>query len=368
MELTRSPRIAGLIEAAAAVAGELDLKGVLRTTAAMARETTGARYAALGVIGEYGTLVDFVTSGLTDEEAAAIGPPPVGAGVLGELMKSSASIRLDDITKHGAYVGVPPNHPPMTSFLGVPIQLGTRVFGNLYLADKEGGFTEDDEATVKALAAIAGGAVTSARLHERVTRLAVIEDRERIARDLHDAVIQDLFAVGLSLQALVMTSSDPDLVAKMDDASERIDSAITALRSFIFDLRSLASAVSNPEQTLKRMLSRLTAQRGVEVQSDVDIRVTPRAEALDDVLFIIREAVSNAVRHGEPTHIAVRLESRQDGIRAEVTDDGKGFDQAGTALGMGIENMRARAQLAGGHLSIDTAEGAGVAVTVELPA
>ena len=367
MDLTRTPRIAGLIEAAAAVAGELDLKGVLRTTAAMARETTGARYAALGVIGEYGTLVDFVTSGLTEDEAKAIGRPPVGTGVLGALMKNPASVRLDDVTKHEAYVGVPPNHPPMTSFLGVPIQLGARIFGNLYLADKEGGFTEEDEMTVKALAAIAGGAVTSARLHERVTRLAVIEDRERIARDLHDAVIQDLFAVGLSLQSLMMTSSDQDFVTKMDDASERIDNAISALRAFIFDLRSLASAVSNPELTLKRMVSRLTAQRGVDVHCDVDIRRTPRAEALDDVLFIIREAVSNAVRHGDPGHIDVRLVSREEGISAEVTDDGQGFDPDATPMGMGIENMKARAEMAGGKLSITAAAGNGASISVDLP-
>ncbi len=367
MDLTADSGIAGLIEAAAAVAGELDLHGVLKTTATAARETTGARYAALGVIGENGTLVDFVTSGISSEESTAIGHPPIGAGVLGELIRNPQMLRLDRVADHPASTGVPTHHPEMTSFLGAPIQVGRRVFGNLYLAEKDGGFTEEDEATVRALAAIAGGAVTSARLHERVTRLAVIEDRERIARDLHDAVIQDLFAVGLSLQALVMTSTDEGLVAKLDDAADRIDGAISSLRSFIFDLRSLASAVANPEMTLKRMVGRLTAQRDLEVHFNVDIRLTPRAEALDDALFIIREAVSNAIRHGSPSTIDVGLSSRTDGLRAEVRDNGSGFDPDNSPRGMGIENMLSRAELADGTLSIDSAPGKGTTVALDLP-
>lgn len=367
MELTRTPKIANLIEAAAAVAGELDLRGVLRTTVSMAKETTGARYAALGVIGDYGTLVDFVTSGLTPEEVAEIGNPPVGTGVIGELIRNPTTLRLDDVASHPQSIGVPDHHPPMTSFLGVPIQVGTRVFGNLYLANKDGGFTDEDEFTVRALAAIAGGAVTSARLHERVTRLAVIEDRERIARDLHDAVIQDLFAVGLALQSLTMTSTDPELVSKLDDAAERIDGAISSLRAFIFDLRSLASAIADPEQTLRRMVGRLTAQRGVEVHCEVDVRQTPRAEVLDDALFIVREAVSNAVRHGRPKRITVRLSSRSDSIKASVNDDGIGFEPTEAEFGMGIENMRTRANLAGGSFAITSSPSEGTTVDVALP-
>src|SRR5215218_10163943 len=165
-----------------------------------------ARYGALGVLDETGTrLSQFITVGLDDETCRAIGTLPEGHGILGLLIVDPKPIRLPDLHEHPDSYGFPPRHPPMKSFLGVPIRVRNQVFGNLYLTDKTTAevFTDIDEELVVGLAAAAGVAIENARLHERVQRYALVEDRERIARDLHDTVVQRLFATGLSLQGTV---------------------------------------------------------------------------------------------------------------------------------------------------------------------
>ena len=164
-----------MVSGAAAVTATGDLSELLAATAETAREITGAKYAAIGVIGEHGTLVEFIHSGIPEELAEAIGPLPTGRGVLGTLIIEAKTIRLDRIQDHPDSSGFPPNHPPMTAFLGVPVRAGNRVFGNLYLTEKAGGFTDDDEQIVEAFAAIAGSAVASVRLQDKLRRLAVVE-------------------------------------------------------------------------------------------------------------------------------------------------------------------------------------------------
>jgi len=162
-------RIAGLVEGAASVAGQVELSGLLRSTVEIARELTGARYAALGVIGEQGGLVDFIFDGMGDE-ADEIDHYPSGSGVLGVITSAGKTVRMDNIADHPDAAGFPKRHPQMTSFLGVPVRLGDRIFGNLYLTDKEGGFTEEDEILVEFLAVTAGSAVSTLRLQERLRR------------------------------------------------------------------------------------------------------------------------------------------------------------------------------------------------------
>ncbi len=335
-------RFTVLIQAAAAVAGQIELKSVLETTVEMAVETTGARYGAIGVIGDHGTLVDFIYTGMSAEEASAIGPPPIGKGVLGALIDNPAPIRLDRISDHPASSGFPDNHPPMGAFLGVPVRAGDQVFGNLYLAEKPGGFDEDDEQLVVALSAVAGGAVAAARLHDRLTRVALAEDRERIARDLHDSVIQDLFATGLGLQGLSMSIDDPKAAGRLDDAIDRIDNAISSLRSFIFDIRSFAATIADPERTIRRMVERLVADRSIEVSVDIGSVGTSSPDLLDDALGVIREAVSNAVRHSGATVLSVRVDTTDDGLAIVVRDNGCGFEPAQVERGMGLDNLHAR--------------------------
>lgn len=359
---------ADLIEAAAAVAEEVELKSVLTTTIHMAAGATGAAYAAIGVIGEHGVLVDFIFDGISEDEAVAIGHPPIGKGVLGALIDDPRPIRLDDIGSHPASSGFPPRHPPMSSFLGVPVRSADRVFGNLYLAEKPGGFTESDEQLVEALAAVAGAAVSAARLHDRLTRVALAEDRERIARDLHDSVIQDLFATGLAIQGIALTTEDAGTAAKLDEAVERIDSAIGSLRSFIFDIRTFERSLLDPNRTVGRMVARLVGDRNVDVRLDVDELSSCAPDLLEDAMATIRESVSNAVRHGSPDSIHIRASVTDRGVTLRIVDDGIGFDPSSCQRGMGLDNLSDRAAGRSGVLTIESAPGSGTKITAELPA
>ena len=360
--------LSDLIEAAAAVAGEIELRSVLNTTVQMAIETTGATYAAIGVLGEHGVLIDFIYTGMPQVIADAIGQPPIGKGVLGTLIEDPVPIRIDHISEHPDSSGFPPNHPPMETFLGVPVQSANRIFGNLYLTDKPGGFTQADEQIVTALAAVAGSAVSAARLHDRLTRAALAEDRERIARDLHDSVIQDLFATGLGLQGLAMTTEDRAAAERLDQAIDRIDDAIASLRSFIFDIRTFEKTLIDPNRTVGRMVARLVSDRDVEVHLDVDQLSICAPDLVDDVLAVIRESVSNAVRHGAPTSIDIRAEVSEHGVAVLIRDDGSGFDPATCDRGMGLDNLAERAAERSGSFQVESAPGSGTKVTAELPA
>jgi signal transduction histidine kinase len=341
-----------LVKAAADVAGQTDLRTLLQTTVRLAREATDSRYAAMGVLGTHDTLSDFLHLGMDPDAAEKIGHLPVGHGVLGTLIHDPQTVRVDDISQHPDSVGFPEHHPTMTTFLGVPVRAGNSVFGNLYLTDKEEPYTAEDEVLVEALAAVAGGAISSLRLRQRLSDLALAEDRERIARDLHDAVIQDLFAVGLSLQAATAQLEDPSLRQRMDDAVDRIDTAISSLRTFIFDLRSLGTLNTTLSRTLDDMLGRIAGGKASwEVRLSDDIgRVDSRV--LDNALLVAREAVSNAMRHGGATELRIHIDRLADGARLIVADNGGGFDPEIAARGMGINNMEARATDDGGTFEI----------------
>jgi signal transduction histidine kinase len=288
------------------------------------------------------------------DAAEKIGHLPVGHGVLGTLIHDPQTVRVDDISHHPDSVGFPEHHPTMTTFLGVPVRAGNSVFGNLYLTDKDEPYTTEDEVLVEALAAVAGGAISSLRLRQRLSDLALADDRERIARDLHDAVIQDLFAVGLSLQAATVQLEDPSLRQRMDDAVDRIDTAIASLRTFIFDLRSLGTLNTTLSRTLDDMLGRIAGGKAsweVHLSDDVggvDSRI------LDNALLVTREAVSNAIRHGGATELRIHIDRITDGARLIVADNGRGFDPALAARGMGITNMEARAKDDGGMFEIES--------------
>jgi signal transduction histidine kinase len=355
-----------LVRAAAAVAGQTELDAVLRTTIAMAKEATGAAFVALGVAGPHGGLSDFRYLGIDVAHADAIGNLPVGKGVLGTLLHDPTTIRIESISDHEDSVGFPAHHPPMQRFLGVPIRAGNEVFGNLYLTDKPEPFDEEDEALVEALAAIAGSAINAARLHDRLTQVALVEDRERIARDLHDAVIQDLFAVGLDLQGLGLTIQDESAADRIDRAVQRIDDAIASLRTFIFDLRSMSALHADPVGAIRRMSSRLAGSRAVDIEVSADDLGSPGARQLDDAMQIIREAVSNALRHGDPTSVRIQLSRSGTDLAVVIEDDGAGFDHHTAKKGMGLDNMRDRAVRHGGSLTVDSTPGVGTRITVSL--
>lgn len=365
-------RLVTLIEGAAAVTAHSDLATLLTRTVELARETTGARYAALGVIGEHGTLVEFIHSGLEPETAERIGSPPIGRGVLGTLIHTAKTIRLDRLQDHPDSTGFPPHHPAMSTFLGVPVRIGDRVFGNLYLAEKPGGFTEEDGLLVESLAVIAGSAIANTRTHQRMRRLAVVEDRERIARDLHDAIIQDIFAVGLLLQGLAIRTEEERERRDLDEAVRRLDEAISSLRKFIFDLRPPAWSERSLTSEVSRLVRQLADPYGVKVAVRVGSEVEPEGrslpgEIIDDVSQIVREATSNALRHSQAESVQVGIERSGGFLVIMVEDTGRGFDPGRDTEGMGLTNMRSRAERTGGEATIRSRPGQGTTVKVILP-
>lgn len=362
-------RIVGLMEGAAGVAGQVELSGLLRSTIDIAMELTGARYGALGVHGDDGDLIHFLAAGM-DEEAAALPHLPKGIGVLGVVARAGRTVRVDDLATHPDRVGFPTGHPQMRSLLGVPLRVGERVFATLYLSEKEGGFTEDDETLVEFVTVTAGSAISTLRLQERLRRAALLEDRERIARDLHDSIIQDLFAVGLSIQAQVkrITPAQEEVRRRLDDAVEKLDQTIAALRRFIFDLRPPVWARPGLAQELADLVGQLAGPYETRVGLEVACPTAGIDPLLaDELLAVVKEALSNALRHSGATRIGVRLESDPSRVTLTVEDDGRGFDPRAARLGMGLANMAGRVHAAGGAFTLDAASGRGTRVVASFP-
>jgi signal transduction histidine kinase len=354
-----------LITSAAKVVGTSDLGEVLRTLVAQAKNATGAEYAAIGVLGSHDVLSEFIFDGIDTDLAALIGHPPVGRGVLGTVIKEKKPIILGEISEHPDSVGFPEHHPDMHAFLGVPVAVGDEVFGNLYLTNKDGGFTNQDLEIANALSRIAAAAVQTARLQTRLRRLAVVEDRERIARDLHDSVIQDLFATGLSLQGLASQVTDPKITGPLNQALDTLDRSVTALRSFVFELRESSRAPVGLDERLQVLVSRMGATYPSHVELNIEGEVP---DVWDEELVILAtEALSNALRHSHATHVEVELVVDPTEMTLRVTDDGDGFDPGKPRQGMGLSNMAARAQAMGGSLYLESGQEAGTVVEARIP-
>jgi signal transduction histidine kinase len=526
-----------LLEAGLALSSELSLPVILQRIVDLAVDLTGARYGALGVLSPDGTITEFITTGVTEAERAAIGHIPVGRGILGVLIDDATPLRLREIAEDPRSVGFPPNHPPMRSFLGAPVSARGRVFGNLYLTEKQGAeaFTDEDEGALVMLAGQAGVAIENARLYEEahdrarrleavreiatailagtnpdqvlglvarhareligadlatlavpagpgelvvgaadgvhaaelagtmfpiegsvsgevirtgktvvladatanqrvgqpalraggigpalfaplpvrgtvlgtllvanaaggrrfgagdiqltetfaqqaavaveharlqheLDRLAVLEDRERIAKELHDGVIQALFAVGLGLQGSVMLTRDPELQRRIGGAVEELDRVIGDLRNYIFGLRPGILADRQLDQALRRLGEELEQKTGVVTVVEVDpAAAAALAETAAEVVQLAREALSNVSRHAQATTCRVSLYRDGATVVLEVDDDGRGFDPARTRpSGQGLRNLGARAEALGGGVEIDSRAGEGTRVRVQL--
>jgi signal transduction histidine kinase len=368
-----SQRRDALVQAGLVLASELSLPSILQKIVELACQVADARYGAVGVLDSDGRMIfDFITHGVTEEERRAIGSLPVGKGILGLLITEARPIRLTKIQDHPRSVGFPPNHPPMTSFLGVPIKVRGRVYGNLYLTEKRGAaeFTEEDQEAVVTLAAQAGVAVENARLHEDLRRLAVLEDRERIAQELHDGVIQSLFAVGMGLQAAGAMTADSEAVRdRLEAAVNDLDRVIRDLRNYIFGLGG-----GPADRELSRALHGLgdELRRGSEIA--IRVEVDPAASGAlasraTDIVQFAREALTNAVRHSGAATVAVVISRDEGSFVLEIEDDGKGFDPEATeGPGRGLGNLRARAQTLGADVDIDSEPGRGTRVRLVMPA
>jgi nitrate/nitrite-specific signal transduction histidine kinase len=359
-----------LLDAVMVVGSELSLPLALRRITEVASELVDARYTALGVLDETRTrLSEFITVGVDDETHAAIGHLPEGHGILGLLIVDPKPIRLPDLGAHPDSFGFPPNHPEMHSFLGVPVRVRDKVFGNLYLCDKQGAdeFSDVDQEMVMALAIAAGIAIENARLHARVGELALVEDRERIARDLHDTVIQRLFATGLSLQGTIRLAEDPKLVDRLHQAVDDLDQTVRDIRSAIFELHT----TTLPGRSTRQEILEICRDAARVLGFDPVVRFDgPIDTALDDrhaehLLAVTREALSNVARHAHASTVEVRVTLRDGLLTVIVLDDGRGIDREAPG-GHGLANMRRRAAELDGSLAIGDPPGGCVTWTVPL--
>jgi signal transduction histidine kinase len=525
-----------LLEAGLALASERSLEAVLERIVELARTVTDATYGAIGILGTDETFSEFVAVGFTPEQWEAIGHPPVGRGVLGALVEDPRPLRLPVLQDDPRSVGFPPHHPPMTSFLGAPVRIRDRVFGNIYVTEKRDGgvFDEDDERNLVWLAAQAAVAVENARLHgearsrekrleaireiseailhgeepERalqlvatrarelgeadlaaiavpeglslvvavavgahaeavqgmvlepggsisgaviesgrpvilpdarsdprahrpmveagdmgpamfvplaasgrafgtlalanapggrefeeddlglvqafaaqasvaiqygraqrdLRRLVVMEDRERIAKELHDGVIQALFAVGMGLQAAATVSASPELQDRLEGAVGDLDRVIRDLRNYIFGLRPGILADRQLDQALRHLAAELEERSGMTAVVDIDPEAAAEVGSAADVIQLVREALSNVSRHAGAATCRLSLRRSKEGsVVLEIDDDGTGFDvDAAVGSGQGLGNLRDRAAAIGGDLSITSSpsEGTTVRLTV----
>jgi signal transduction histidine kinase len=359
-----------LIRSGLALASELSLETVLQRIVDSATDVTDAQYGALGVLGPDGRIARFITAGITEEQRAAIGDPPTGHGILGVLIEDPRPLRIKNLSEHSLSYGFPANHPPMTSFLGAPVSSRGHLYGNLYLTNKQGAeeFDEEDEEALVILAAQAGIAVENAHLYEEVERLTVLEDRERIARELHDGVIQALFAVGMGLQGTAALARDEELATRIEGAVNELDRVIRDLRNYIFGLRPGILADRQLGTALQALAEEFQARSGVVTVVRLDDEVASELSGIaGDVLQLAREALSNVGRHAEASSCRLSLHRRDAVAVLEVDDDGKGFDSATVRRGDGITNLERRTAALGGSTSFESSLSQGTTVRIELP-
>ena len=353
------------------ITSDVELPELLRALITEACSLVGARYGALGVLNEQRTsLEQFLTVGLGDGAERAIGTRPTGRGVLGLLITDPVPLRLDHLSQHPDSYGFPANHPPMTSFLGVPVKVRDEVYGNLYLTDKIGAerFSDEDEALAEALALATGVAIQNHRLHERVRSLSVLDDRDRIARDLHDRVIQRIYAVGMNLAGTARLDDLLQVHERVDRAVDDLDATITEIRTAIFELGQ-TSLPAGLRHAVVHLADELEPTLGVRPEvrfvGQVDNAVPPHVA--DHILAVIREALTNAAKHARATRFSVEI-SVDDAVVVEVIDNGSGLlnDRSGSG-GHGLTNMRSRAEKLSGSFEIFSVEGGGTRLSWSVP-
>jgi signal transduction histidine kinase len=365
-----------LLVVARELVADLELDRVLRGVLEAAVEVTGARYAALGVLDESREgLESFIHLGIDERTRERIGDLPSGRGVLGILIDDPRPLRLADVGADPRAHGFPEGHPPMRTFLGVPIELRGEPWGNLYLTEKRGGeeFDEADEASAVVLAQWAAVAIGNARsvAAERLQLAIEAAEQERLpwARELHDQTLQGMAA----LRLLLATWEGRDHESRREaiaGALQQIDTEIAALRALISDLRPDSLDELGIEAALEGLAARMGSRHPqatirVDVGSGDDDRLPAPLELA--VYRVAQEAITNAVRHGESRRVLVLLERDHRVVTLRVADDGGGFDPDSASLGFGILGMQERAELAGGELEIESRPGAGAVVELRLP-
>jgi signal transduction histidine kinase len=357
----RSAALAAVSEALLGIAGDLRSDAVLERLVEAARGLAGATYAALGVPDEEGDgFSRWISAGLTDEEIDAIGPLPRTHGVLGAALYDPDAFRSDDVRADDRFGGWwPAAHPDLDAFLAVPIVFRGDVVAAFYLANKAGGFTADDERLVRDLAAHAAVLIEHARLYEASQELSVLEERNRLARELHDALTQSLFGLRLRLEA-----------GDTAGANHLLEEIFGELRSLILQLRPPALALDGLVPSLAKHLDVIGRMHDLRTRLEATSLGALDGDTEQALFRIAQEAITNAVKHASGTEVAVRIDRTDGQVTLEVTDDGGGFDPHARAISarrLGLVSMRERAAEAGGVLTIESVIGTGTTVRAEVP-
>lgn len=372
-------RLRRLIEVGRSLVVESDPEAVIDDALQAARELTGARYAALGVLDSRRVeLEQFLTRGIEERLREKIGHPPHGEGILGLLIEEPEPLILDDVSHHPRSRGFPEGHPPMRSFLGVPVKIRGEAWGNLYLTEKsEGNFDESDVQSVVILAEWIAIAIDNARAaaaeRVRLTIEAAEQERGRWARELHDETLQNLAGLRVLLSGTRRRTAMSPVSPILDQAVERIDDTIVELRRLIADLRPAALDELGVEAALLSLVERVTGDSDIDIDLYVDLVADGTAGArfeplIEDTVYrLVQESLTNAVRHGRAARAIVEVFVEEGEIRIRVADDGSGFDPNRPGGGFGLLGMRERVNLTGGRMEIRSGE-EGTTITARLPA
>ena len=344
---------------------------VLERIAHTSRDLVQAKYAALGVPGEDGSLKYFKVSGMTEDEIRNMPHLPRQKGLIGSIMSDRTPILLENMHLDKRSDGFCGPHPHMTSLLGVPIQMGEQLFGVLYICDRidESPFTDEDLVLVEMLAGYAALAIASTELHDQQSRLKLLEERERISMELHDGIIQSLYALGMNLELL--RGSGEIHADDITPIIRGLDTAIGDIRNYIMQLRTKHDQAPTIRQTIHEMVDRLHISENLRVNIQAPDKVAPFSPSeFESICLIANEALSNAVRHAEATNIDIYVHLDKRECQIVITDNGKGFDIQATnqqSNGLGLRNMRHRARIYDGDIKIESERGHGTTLTIQVP-
>lgn len=346
------------------------LKQVFQQIAFVAQQLVHSRYAALGIPSEHGTMMYFEVAGLEPDTIKQIAHPPIGRGLLGVIMHEREVLRLEHMSEHPRSVGFPEHHPYMDRLLGVPVQAGEQLFGMLYLTDRldDQPFTQEDEWLVESLAGYAALAIAGSQLSEQRGRLALLEERERVGMELHDGIIQSLYAIGMQLQLLKMTQ--PGVIEELSTATRSLDIVIEDIRHYILNLKVATYEQQTIHGALNDVVARLHVPEGLTVKVNAPDRQPPFAPpVVEAVCQIAYEALSNIVRHAGATRASITVTESATQFQMQIEDNGRGID---TRLpseqgGLGLPNMMQRARIHGGEVVLDSVPDGGTRLTLSLP-
>ncbi len=348
-----------------------NLELVLEQIANVSRKLVKARYAAIGIPDDDGKLKHFKVSGISKEEILKIGKPPTGNGLLGEIIHGRETIKVKSLSAHPKSSGFPKNHPPMTSFLGVPVQTNGDLLGSIYLTDRLDGepFSDEDRWIVEVMASYVAMAIINSTAREQQNRLALLEERERIAMELHDGVIQTMYAVGMSLNVLKTKGiiSDPD---EMQPILDTLDQAVEDIRAYIYRLNTYQPESMSFYDAVEAVLDRLTFPSKLKISLQApDIPSSLSSGGMENLLSIIYEGASNVIRHADATELEIRVSQSAEAVRLEIIDNGNGFDPAALeeSGGLGLKNIRRRAEIVGGNVQMTSILGSGTQLSFFIP-